>query len=293
MAFHRGSSGEIFDPLPESVAVIEPVGIAPYRLPRMPPTDCLRLVVASSPRRPRDRPVSSHPGTPRSRMIGGASAWLRVTMFWGSVAYAPPVAFRGALHDDRASETKAIAKAIKARSTRTPAWLPSNGGLGDVAEAITGVCGWSCTAAGSPNARRRRCFRPGRHHALMTDLGADTVAVDRFHCRSGAVEIAIRDLTECGGLVRVRSETLRRQRGVVGLRGVGPQPDPLDRHHRPDHSRRHPHGAPNDPHWLRRRRRPAWGTAPDPKPVSTAAVAVSEPVYPRPHPQARPRTLSG
>jgi hypothetical protein len=155
-------------------------------------------------------------------------------MFWGSVAYAPPVAFRGALHDDRASETKAIAKAIKARSTRTPAWLPSD----ERAQAAL--------------------FSTWRHHALMTDLGADTVAVDRFHCRSGAVEIAIRDLTEGAGLVRVRSETLRRQRGVVGLRGVGPQPDPLDRHHRPDHSRRHPHRAPNDPHPPRRRRRPGW-----------------------------------
>jgi len=48
-------------------------------------------------------------------------------------------------------------------------------------------------------------FPTWRHHAFLTDLGADTVTVDRFHRHHAVVELAIRDLKEGAGMDHVPS----------------------------------------------------------------------------------------
>ena len=48
-------------------------------------------------------------------------------------------------------------------------------------------------------------FPTWRHHTFLTDLAADTAAVDRFHRHHAVVELAIRDLKENGGLDHVPS----------------------------------------------------------------------------------------
>ena len=48
-------------------------------------------------------------------------------------------------------------------------------------------------------------FPTWRHHSFLTDLAADTVAVDRFHRHHAVVELAIRDLKENAGLGHVPS----------------------------------------------------------------------------------------
>ena len=44
-----------------------------------------------------------------------------------------------------------------------------------------------------------------RHHAFLTDLDGDTVAVDEFHRHHAVVELAIKDLKEGAGLEHVPS----------------------------------------------------------------------------------------
>ena len=48
-------------------------------------------------------------------------------------------------------------------------------------------------------------FPTWRHHAFLTDLAADTAAVDKFHRHHAVVELAIRDLKENAGLDHVPS----------------------------------------------------------------------------------------
>jgi Transposase DDE domain group 1 len=52
---------------------------------------------------------------------------------------------------------------------------------------------------------QQRLWPNWRHHAFLTDLTADTVAVDRFHRHHAVVELAIRDLKEGAGLEHVPS----------------------------------------------------------------------------------------
>ena len=52
---------------------------------------------------------------------------------------------------------------------------------------------------------QQRLWPNWRHHAFLTDLTADTVAVDRFHRHHAVVELAIRDLKQGAGLEHVPS----------------------------------------------------------------------------------------
>jgi hypothetical protein len=52
---------------------------------------------------------------------------------------------------------------------------------------------------------QQRLWPNWRHHAFLTDLTADTVAVDRFHRHHAVVELAIKDLKEGAGLEHVPS----------------------------------------------------------------------------------------
>jgi len=52
---------------------------------------------------------------------------------------------------------------------------------------------------------QQRLWPDWRHHAFVTDLTADAVALDRFHRQHAVVELAIRDLKEGAGLDHVPS----------------------------------------------------------------------------------------
>jgi hypothetical protein len=52
---------------------------------------------------------------------------------------------------------------------------------------------------------QQRLWPDWRHHAFITDLDDDVVAVDRFHRQHAVVELAIRDLKEGAGLEHVPS----------------------------------------------------------------------------------------
>jgi hypothetical protein len=52
---------------------------------------------------------------------------------------------------------------------------------------------------------QQRLWPHWRHHAFLTDLTTDTVAVDRFHRQHAVVELAIRDIKEGAGLEHVPS----------------------------------------------------------------------------------------
>jgi hypothetical protein len=55
------------------------------------------------------------------------------------------------------------------------------------------------------DAAQARLWPDWRHHALLTDLDAETAAVDAFHRQHAVVELAIRDLKEGAGLEHVPS----------------------------------------------------------------------------------------
>ena len=75
-------------------------------------------------------------------------------------------------------------------------------------------------------------FPAWRHHAFLTDLAADTVAVDRFHRHHAVVELAIRDLKANAGLDHVPSGHFAANGAWLACADLCPQPDPLDRHPR-------------------------------------------------------------
>jgi hypothetical protein len=106
-----------------------------------------------------------------------------------------------------------------------------NGGAAQVAECGYGVCGCSsCAAPASPKTSNRPLFPTWRHHAFLTDLAADTVAVDRFHRHHAVVELGIRDLKKNSGLHHIPSGHLAANSAWLAcavIAHVGPAPSAI------------------------------------------------------------------
>ena len=80
-----------------------------------------------------------------------------------------------------------------------------NGGTAQVAETVYKGVRLVVRRTRLADGAQPALFPIWRHHAFLTDLAADTVAVDRFHRHHAVVELAIRDLKENSGLEHVPS----------------------------------------------------------------------------------------
>ena len=93
--------------------------------------------------------------------------------------------------------------------------------------------------------RQARLWPDWRHFAFLTDLDGAAVEVDAFHRPHAIVELAIRDLKEGSGLEHCPSGNFSANCAWLPMRRAGPQPHPLDRHHRRSSPRRPAHRGPH------------------------------------------------